>query len=121
MAFLPIFLNIKQRDCLVVGGGQIAARKVALLEKAGARITVIAPELCDELSTKAEADEIGFLDREFDVSDVCSQADVHRLIHYFRISNRGLARPDTIEEIPHMIHISLCPARIIGQHFFVFA
>ena len=46
MDFLPIFINIKNRNCLLVGGGEVAARKVALLLRAGAHVTVIAPELC---------------------------------------------------------------------------
>lgn len=49
MDFLPIFVNIRNRNCLVIGGGDVAARKIALLLRAGARITVIAPELCMEL------------------------------------------------------------------------
>ena len=50
MDFLPIFINIKNRNCLVVGGGEVAARKVALLLRAGARVTVISPELGAELN-----------------------------------------------------------------------
>jgi len=45
MEFLPIFIRIHGRPCLVVGGGEVAARKVALLHKAGANVTVISPEL----------------------------------------------------------------------------
>ena len=52
MDFLPIFINIKNRNCLVVGGGEVAARKIALLLRAGAHVTVIAPELCAELSER---------------------------------------------------------------------
>ena len=50
MDFLPIFINIKNCNCLVVGGGEVAARKITLLLRAGAHITVVAPELCIELS-----------------------------------------------------------------------
>ncbi|MFV1997885.1 MAG: NAD(P)-dependent oxidoreductase, partial [Acidiferrobacterales bacterium] len=39
MDFLPIFLNLKHRHCTVVGGGEVAARKVALLLQAGAEVT----------------------------------------------------------------------------------
>ena len=46
MDLLPIFLDIKDRPCLVVGGGDVASRKVSMLLKAGAQITVVAPELC---------------------------------------------------------------------------
>ncbi len=45
MDFLPIFLDIRGQHCLVVGGGEVAARKSALLLRAGARVTVLAPEL----------------------------------------------------------------------------
>ena len=45
MDFLPILLDVRERPCLVVGGGDVAARKVALLLRAGARVTVLAPTL----------------------------------------------------------------------------
>jgi uroporphyrin-III C-methyltransferase/precorrin-2 dehydrogenase/sirohydrochlorin ferrochelatase len=45
MDFLPIFLDVRGAPCLVVGGGEVAARKCALLLRAGARVTVLAPEL----------------------------------------------------------------------------
>ena len=74
MDSLPIFLNVKQRDCLVVGGGQVAARKVALLEKAGSAITVIAPELCDDLSAMVAANTISHIERNFEDTDITHQA-----------------------------------------------
>jgi len=45
MDYLPIFLNIREQPCLVVGGGEVAARKTALLLRAGGRVTVLAPAL----------------------------------------------------------------------------
>ncbi len=74
MDFLPIFLNIKEQDCLVVGGGQIAARKIALLRKAGARVTVIAPTLCEELELSAISNDIDHLQQEFTEADITNQA-----------------------------------------------
>jgi uroporphyrin-III C-methyltransferase/precorrin-2 dehydrogenase/sirohydrochlorin ferrochelatase len=71
---LPIFLDIRERECLVVGGGQIAARKVALLRKAGAHVTVISPALCGVLLELLEEGEISHVAREFQPSDVDRQA-----------------------------------------------
>lgn len=54
MDFLPVFLDIRNRNCVVVGGGEIATRKVALLLRAGARVTLIAPHLGEELEKQAK-------------------------------------------------------------------
>jgi uroporphyrin-III C-methyltransferase/precorrin-2 dehydrogenase/sirohydrochlorin ferrochelatase len=49
MDYLPLFFNLKAKQCLVVGGGQVAARKIELLGRVGANITVIAPDIKPEL------------------------------------------------------------------------
>jgi uroporphyrin-III C-methyltransferase/precorrin-2 dehydrogenase/sirohydrochlorin ferrochelatase len=54
MDYLPFFFDIRNRDCLVVGGGEGAARKIALLLRAGARVSVISPQLCAELGTQVQ-------------------------------------------------------------------
>jgi len=45
MNFLPVFMDIRGQHCLVVGGGETAARKTTLLLQCGAQVTVAAPEL----------------------------------------------------------------------------
>jgi uroporphyrin-III C-methyltransferase/precorrin-2 dehydrogenase/sirohydrochlorin ferrochelatase len=65
MDYLPIFLNVEDRPCLVVGGGKVAARKAALLNRAGARITVVTPETCDEIKTLVEQGAVTCIEREF--------------------------------------------------------
>ena len=70
MDYLPIFYQIKQRTCLVVGGGSVAARKVSLLRKAGAAVVVISPQLCDELEQLKLSGKIQHLQREYVPDDV---------------------------------------------------
>lgn len=70
MEYLPIFLQIKHRPCLVVGGGSIAARKVALLRKAQADVTVVSPELCDELQKLNNENLIQHMPRKFEDDDL---------------------------------------------------
>ena len=50
MRHLPAFFDIAGKVCSVVGGGEVAARNVALLERAGGRVRVILPELVPYLS-----------------------------------------------------------------------
>ena len=49
MKFFPVFMDVSSFTSLVIGGGDVAARKTRQLLKAGARIRVVAPELCQEL------------------------------------------------------------------------
>ena len=50
MRSLPVFMRLNGCNCLVVGGGIVAWRKVRLLLKTGAHVTVVSPEICHELS-----------------------------------------------------------------------
>jgi siroheme synthase-like protein len=55
----PVVLRVEGRPCLVVGGGPVAARKIADLFGCGADVTVVAPEIdaaIDELAAAAERD-----------------------------------------------------------------
>ncbi len=70
MDYLPIFYQIKQRNCLVVGGGAVAARKVNLLRKAGAEVTVVSPEICDELAQLASSSKIKHINRLYKTEDL---------------------------------------------------
>src|SRR3989304_2722983 len=56
--YYPVFLNVKGRKCTVIGGGQVALRKVITLLEDGAKVKVISPELCPELASLASRKEI---------------------------------------------------------------
>lgn len=96
MEYLPIFIKIKQRSCLVVGGGSIAARKVALLRKAQAEVTVVSPELCDELQKLKDENLIQHLSREFEDSDLETSVAVIAATNQRQVNERVSERANQL-------------------------
>ena len=74
MDYLPVFLKIKGRPCLLVGGGEIAARKADLLLRAGAELTVVAPEIGPGVAGLKETGVIVHKQRAFSPEDLQGQA-----------------------------------------------
>ena len=68
--YYPIFLNINGRKCVVVGGGQVALRKVKALLEHGADITVISPDICPELSDLANSHKLQVSRRDYRTGDL---------------------------------------------------
>ena len=68
--YYPAFLDLDGRSCVVVGGGKVALRKVEMLRESGARIKVVAPELCEELEAMNSDDLIEAEIRSFVPSDL---------------------------------------------------
>lgn len=56
--YYPIFLNIQDKKCVVVGGGNVAWRKVCSLKEAGAKVVVVSPDFCPELEKEAGIERI---------------------------------------------------------------
>ena len=77
MAYLPIFLDVTGRRCVVIGGGEIAARKVASLLEVGADVVVVSPSLVDELAGVARRGRIQNLAREYEAGDMTGAALVY--------------------------------------------
>ena len=107
MDYLPIFLKIEDRPCLVIGGGKVAARKIALLVRAGAHITVVSPELCASVKALVDRDNVTCIERQFRETDMdgvvlviaaTDDAEVNRtvseLAHQHRIPVNVVNAPD---------------------------
>ncbi len=73
MDFLPIFLDLKQQPCLVVGGGEIAARKAGLLVKAQATVTIVAPALSASTQKLVDNQQVHWLEAKFDASQLSQE------------------------------------------------
>lgn len=70
MDYLPVFVDVRGRTCIVVGGGDVALRKVAMLLRAGAKVRVIAPELTGELAQQHRRGELDWVSANFSADDL---------------------------------------------------
>ncbi len=70
MKYYPIFLRVEERPCLVVGGGDVAARKVESLLAARARVTVVSPEATQRLRELAATAAIEWRQRVYEEGDL---------------------------------------------------
>lgn len=70
MDYFPVFVNLKEQNCLVVGAGEIAARKIELLVRAGAKITVIAKEISAAVLSLQTNHELTILQKSFAPADL---------------------------------------------------
>lgn len=70
--YFPVFLDLKDKLCLVIGGGKVAERKVENLLKAGARVRVISPEVTHILKRLAEESKIEWEKRMYKEGDLDS-------------------------------------------------
>jgi uroporphyrin-III C-methyltransferase / precorrin-2 dehydrogenase / sirohydrochlorin ferrochelatase len=70
LRYFPLFFDLVRQKVLVVGAGDVASRKVALLERAGAAITVVAPEVAPAIEARAAHGPLLILRREFAPADL---------------------------------------------------
>ncbi|KQN64828.1 MULTISPECIES: siroheme synthase CysG [unclassified Erwinia] len=70
MEYLPLFAQIRDKPVLVVGGGDVAARKIELLRRAGARVQVVSRELCEELAELHADQQIAWLATDYQASQL---------------------------------------------------
>ena len=70
MQYYPIFLDIKGRNCLVVGGGDVGTRKVDMLLKCGASVTVVSTDTTETLQHLSKGQRITLIIRGYTSSDL---------------------------------------------------
>src|SRR5262245_3011378 len=73
--FYPVYLNLKGKRVIVVGGGEVAERKVTSLLGTGASITVISPKVTSRLRSLAAENSIALETRSYAHGD-CARADL---------------------------------------------
>ena len=70
MSYFPIFLKLKNRRCLVIGGGVVAERKIAGLLEVGAAVTVISPDVTETIARWSKGKIIELIARRYQSGDL---------------------------------------------------
>ena len=70
MKYYPVNLDIRNRSCLVVGGGTVALRKVLGLLESGARVTVVSPRALNPILELARQNRLRYHQRRYRTADL---------------------------------------------------
>jgi precorrin-2 dehydrogenase/sirohydrochlorin ferrochelatase len=68
--YYPVFLNLKNKLCVVIGGGKVAERKVISLLKAGAKVKIISPEVTETLKKLIQTHNLQWEKRPYQEEDL---------------------------------------------------
>jgi len=97
--YFPVFFDLTGQKVLIVGGGEVALRKVSLLERTGALLTVVAPHIAPELMQRAAAGRLKLAIREFVAEDL-EGARLVIVATSRRAVNRWIAKLSESRNIP---------------------
>jgi uroporphyrin-III C-methyltransferase/precorrin-2 dehydrogenase/sirohydrochlorin ferrochelatase len=70
MDHLPIFINIRKKPCIVIGGGDIALRKINLLIKAQAKVDCLSLSFSRDIKNLSKDGHITLINKSFDQTDI---------------------------------------------------
>jgi len=73
MRYYPAYLDLRERPCLVIGGGAVAERKALSLLEAGAAVTIISPTLTPKLHQLSDSGKISHIQKMFDDKDLAGE------------------------------------------------
>ena len=69
-SYYPVYLNLEAKRCLIFGGGGVAEAKISKLRDAGAKVTVVSPEVTPGIQEAAQGGELEWLAREYQPGDL---------------------------------------------------
>ena len=108
MRYIPIFLDVAGRECVVVGGGEVAARKVESLLEAGAHVTVVSPRLSSSMEAIVARGLVIHIARGYARGDVrgCvlvyAATDDPKLHRELAAEARALGIPINVVDVPEL-------------------
>jgi len=96
--YYPVFLDLKGKPCVIIGGGEVAERKIQYLLECQATLTIVSPDVTSGIKAKANSGEIVWLERKYIEGDLdgvvlaiaaTDQRDVNKVIAE-EASNKGV-------------------------------
>ncbi|MGP4973091.1 uroporphyrinogen-III C-methyltransferase [Psychrobacter alimentarius] len=108
MNTFPLFFKLEDRKVLIVGGGDVALRKADLLSRAGARITILAPHISDEIQALLSDDKHELLHENYnkaymsDARVIIAATDDETLNHQIHADATELNIPVNVVDTPHL-------------------
>jgi precorrin-2 dehydrogenase / sirohydrochlorin ferrochelatase len=108
MGYIPIFLDVTGRKCVVIGGGDVAARKVESLLEAGAHVTVVSPRLSRALETIVARGLSAYMARDYRRGDISGCALVYaatddpKLQREVSAEAHALGIPINVADVPEL-------------------
>lgn len=69
-SYYPAYLDVRDRHCVVFGGGAVAEGKITQLRDAGANVTVVSPEVTPKIQEAAGQGRVNWLERKYQAGDV---------------------------------------------------
>jgi precorrin-2 dehydrogenase/sirohydrochlorin ferrochelatase len=103
--YYPVFLDLKGKQCIVIGGGKVAERKVLSLLRAGARLKVISPELTESLNAGRLRKAFLHVAREF------RKGDLKGAFLVIAATSNDLINRKISEEAPFLVSIADAPEK----------
>jgi precorrin-2 dehydrogenase/sirohydrochlorin ferrochelatase len=101
--YYPAFIDLRGRQCIVVGGGKIAERKVAALLRSGARVTVISPSVTGVLARYSERKRITHVKRKY------RKGDLKNVFLVIAATSDGLVNREVSLDAPCLLNVVDAP------------
>jgi siroheme synthase-like protein len=106
--YYPIFLDIENREVVIIGGGVVCERKAETMLKYGAKVTIVAPEFTSEIERYAAEGKLALKRRTYDESDldgasiVIASTDVERVNEQIAHDCRERRIPVNVVDVTHL-------------------
>jgi siroheme synthase-like protein len=106
--YYPIFIDIEDHDVVIIGGGNVCARKAETMMKYGARVTIVSPAFTDEIEEWAREGRLALKRKTYDAPDldgatiVIASTDDQRVNERIAADCRARRIPVNVVDITHL-------------------